>query len=588
MIPGSLPLTNQREAELGSGEKQSQEQVVACLPLLSSLRNASFGRIDSQTDFEHIVLHTESGSRCCQKKLLKDSADECRHQGEYYFADAFELLNELWGDGAEQATEAGRLSTSALQRISRWLACKNAATVKKHLGQFAEKHTTDSLEYRLEAVFQNLTANSVSSAVKQLRGPGNGTSFERLAGILTACAGSLHHSEARRCLAAQVQQWTEEASFRELMGQPLWRIYNLLSGAFVEEVEVAAHMLDWQTLVGACLWYRPRTDPSENSRQGELKETFAWFDRLGSVARRSVRPAYARSAAWGSSKGQCTAIDLQYALLRGTAGCLDDADAASFNVFDARYYDYASCSSQPLDVALPWHFCLLLRALGPQNLNSSDVFAMLTQQYCFLLETCGHWEEAVYVARFLSDNRSRSLLVSGIFLRNSGKDAGRQRQPLASTMDWLAKSLHGTSKVRMLQAAARRRESEKDWARAAHFWLQAADHERAAKVALGFLVPTVLLHSAFVVNGNPLVVSLNNPNNAGIWLHELLQELSAARSSPQAEWAQLLLEVLDLFDRSWKPISSRLSSHTSTSSSDAVMRLCMRCQALREVLWGAL
>merc|ERR1740117_634030 len=210
------------------------------------------------------------------------------------------------------------------------------------------------------------------------------------------------------------------------MGPELWRVYSLLAGELEEAV---AGSLDWKTAFGVFLWFRAIEAGPGLELRAAVEEFQASALRYGSRCRFRAVPGYlaAEATVPAFSSGRVLAdermteakpevMDLQFALIRALAGVED------FSALE--HYDYASNTPCPLDVGLSWHFCALLLALLGGGCFKSGAFDLLTQQYCMLLETTGHWEWAVYVARFVGDARARDLAVHGLFRRNAITGSG--------------------------------------------------------------------------------------------------------------------------------------------------------------------
>jgi hypothetical protein len=213
----------------------------------------------------------------------------------------------------------------------------------------------------------------------------------------------------------------------------------------------------------------------------------------------------------------------------------------------------------------------------------------LTQQYSLLLELSGHWEWAVYVALFISDDRARVCIVRGLLQRHSAL-LSRAKLVLPDRPHWA-----GVPKAWIWQGEALRRERSWEWSAAVTCWIHSitdhsgscAETQRAAALALGFLqVPAMLRHR---LAGPPTLLARDGGLRAA-------PELEAANFACMAAPAKWLLSVLleleaelvqtevgqDVlsFMRGWS------DSGAFTCPSARLARLCSRCTGMRRRLFG--
>lgn len=258
-------------------------------------------------------------------------------------------------------------------------------------------------------------------------------------------------------------------------------------------------------------------------------------------------------------------MDLQFALIRAMAG------VEEFSAIE--HYDYASNTPCPLDVGLSWHFCVLLLALLGGGGSKSGAFDLLTQQYCMLLETTGHWEWAVYVARFVGDARARDLAVHGLLQRNASAGSGR----LQVKQQWT-----DTPERWLFCSQALRSEAAHDWAGAATCWLRVGDARRAVLVAIGFLVvPTLLGHTATSARrGSTEVITLTTMQLPARWLFSLLKEALEALERGAGGRLEVAAEVLEFMGR-WQA-----TGQVDDCTPETMARLCRSCCDARRHILG--
>ncbi|CAE7782913.1 NUP98 [Symbiodinium pilosum] len=432
-------------------------------------------------------------------------------------ADDFELLKALFDAGGKR---------QVMHRLSAWLARVNRRTVDKHLrGQLASEPRASPRG--IEAAFHHLTANSPRRALRALQeAAGSGPHFDRLAAILAACGGSpVPGREQRRWLRKQVEDWRRQR-VQELMGSDLWRLYSLLAG----DTQVACDALDWRTAFGVFFWYG-QSEEDVHAGTGTCEHALervvqSFVAKQTSSSRVRPVPAYAlqdrpeqrisRSAepmVFKAGKEEPTA--LQFRAIQMAAGCLSACDMSSF--------DYMTHSKSPQNVALSWHFVVVLLALlgeadGAAHFDGES-FQRLTQQYAQLLEQQGKDEWAVYVAHFVSEDRARAAMVRRLLITQAKAtqwDFGKEVRPR-----WPSLPPSGLWHARALAC-----EQVHDWCGALECWQQCGGEEaRAVTLACGYLLsPALLGHaSSPFKHGAVEAIQLSPMNPAARWLHRSLE-----------------------------------------------------------------
>ncbi|CAE8619031.1 unnamed protein product [Polarella glacialis] len=527
--------------------------------------------------------------RCCQL------SSECFGERG---AEAFELLGALFGG------EAPGDKRQVMLRLSAWLARANGRTVSRHLerSSFAASSATGGVRLlspvsgleadgvanarRLEAVFHLLTANSVRGALLELNAAGGrGVYFDRLAAILAACGGaSASGRERRRWLRRQLEDWRRQG-VPDLMGPDLWRIYSLLAG---DLSEVVADTLDWRTAFGAYLWYsgagedqgqQDEAPGGPAAEKSDLQSALGAFEtavRLhGSscrfrpvpshvVASASAPSMFSRQEGLGEARPE--PCDLQFNALRAAAGLLDS--------WDVVHYDYMTYTPDPLDVALSWHFSVVLLALqgGERTAVASaeEGFQRMTRQYCLALELQGLSEWALYVAHFVSDGQARAAMVQRLLLGHSsqGFHVASEEKP----------HLQGIPEAWLWRARAFRSEEAGDWPGAVHCWLRVGGAEdRAVAIISGYLLgPALMGHaSAPFQRGAVEAILLAPMTQPAEWLLSVLEELAPAMAHRDVLWAELGREALG-FLRHWSQAGQARFNPAS------VVRLYHRSEKLRK------
>eukprot|EP00931_Biecheleriopsis_adriatica_P091398 TRINITY_DN65280_c0_g1_i1.p1 TRINITY_DN65280_c0_g1~~TRINITY_DN65280_c0_g1_i1.p1 ORF type:complete len:801 (-),score=188.21 TRINITY_DN65280_c0_g1_i1:71-2182(-) len=542
--------------------------------------------------------------RCC--KLPPDCLGE---QGK----EAFSLLGALFG-----AADSGRgKEREAMLRLSAWLARVNGQTVRQHLSRQSStggsvgglrllapgpETSGDVDKRRLEAAFHHLTANSLRGALREVAAAaGSGPHFERLAAILASCGGaSALGREQRRCLRQQLQEWRNQG-VPELMGRELWRLYCVLAG---ELDEVIGDTLDWRTAFGLFLWYRGDTDEEdkmkstgkdEGSASSDLAAALRAFQAAvrshGSSCRFRPVPQYLAAAALPDasqpqassrfSRGRDEPQDLQFIALQLAAGLLGPCNVALF--------DYTTHSSDPLDVALSWHFSVLLLALLEEKEAAAAAagvaFQRLTQQYCQALELQNLREWAVYVAHFISDRRSRAALVRRLVLHHVKADLGlgAVTLPGQAGIAEIPKPHWPCMPPPLLwRARALRCEEARNWSGALACWLRCGEaQDRAVTIACGYLVgPTILGHaSAPYQRGAAEAILLAAMNVPAQWLLSALEELEPAMGCRDVLWADVGREALAVL-RHWSQTGQERFEPSK------LVHLHVRCEQLRKGALG--
>jgi len=538
----------------------------------------------------HVLRPLTCVNESSAKVMLEKYVSISKGATNRFAADVFELL--------EVATPAGDLSDNKVHRLGAWLSRKNARTVDAHLAQvasgtsrspkIAEVFNADDIESpssRLNAAYHWLTCNSVRGALRELNkassrvGRGQYSHFDRLSGVLSACGGTATPGAARRQLAEQLRAWRQQAA-HELMGSELWRLYSLLSGELEDAV---AGSLDWCTAFGTFLWYRPFEAGPGLELRAAVDEFETAAARYGPQCRFRAAPAYASFEGAGrtATSGRLfadekmpdvrlEATDLQFAFIRALAGVEE--------LSDLQHYDCGSNTPCPLDVGLSWHFCALLLALLGKGGLKSRSFDLLTQQYCLLLEITGHWEWAIYVARFVGDTRARDFAVHGLLRRNASAGSGRLQ---------LKEQLFDTPERWLFRSQALRSEAAQDWPGAATCWLRGGDAQRAVLVAIGFLVVPVLLgHTATSSGrGSTEVIAITAMQLPARWLLTLIKEsLEALERDTGGHFGDSRLEIaaeVSAFMGKWQA-----AGQVDDCTSEMMTRLCRRCSDARRHILG--
>ncbi|CAE8689232.1 unnamed protein product [Polarella glacialis] len=549
-------------------------------------------------------------------------------------AEAFELLGALFGG------EAPGDKRQVMLRLSAWLARANGRTVSRHLerSSFAASSATCEVRLlspvsgleadgvanarRLEAVFHLLTANSVRGALLELNSAGGrGVYFDRLAAILAACGGaSASGRERRRWLRRQLEDWRRQG-VPDLMGPDLWRIYSLLAG---DLSEVVADTLDWRTAFGAYLWYsgagedQGQQDEAPGGPAAEKSDLQSALGALeaavrlhGSSCRFRPVPSHVVASASapsmfsrqeGLGEARPDPYDLQFNALRAAAGLIDSCDVV--------HYDYMTYTPDPLDVALSWHFSVVLLALqgGERTAVASaeEGFQRMTRQYCLALELQGLSEWALYVAHFVSDGQARAAMVQRLLLglssqgvnvaleeklhlQGTGFTIGSFQTPRI-TMETLRKgdvsnsseqeniTPWGIPEAWLWRARAFRSEEAGDWPGAVHCWLRVGGAEdRAVAIISGYLLgPALMGHaSAPFQRGAVEAILLAPMTQPAEWLLSVLEELAPAMAHRDILWAELGREALG-FLRHWSQAGQARFNPAS------VVRLYHRSEKLRK------
>jgi len=496
-------------------------------------------------------------------------------------ADDFELLKALFDCRGKR---------EVLHKLSAWLARVNRRTVASHLQKSATMGRTMRLlsgetcanPGGMEAAFHHLTANSPRQALRALQGTGAGPYFDRLAAVLTACGGSaVPGREQRRWLRKQVEEWRRQR-VPELMGPDLWRLYSLLAG----DMEVACDALDWRTAFGIFLWYGQSDEEAcmdvgscEHALERVVQSFLSAMVKQVSSSRIRPVPAYALEGEQRMSRvesehrfaaGKEEPMSLQFRAIQ-LAGCFD-ADC------DMSHFDYMTHSKNPQDVALSWHFVVVLLALLGQDGAAHEgghAFQRLTQQYSQLLEQQGKDEWAVYVAHFVSDHRARAAMVRRLLISQAKAcqwDFGGEVQPC-----WQSLPLAWLWHARALAC-----EQVHDWCGALACWQHCGGEEaRAVTIACGYLLgPALLGHaSSPYKRGAVEAIQLAPMNPAARWLHRSLEDLSAPMSSNDVLWADVGRESLQVL-RYWA------QEGCARFEPETLVRLHWRCERLRRGMLG--
>ena len=472
----------------------------------------------------------------------------------------------------------------------------------------------------LEAAFHHLTANSPRQALHALRkAGGGGPHFDRLAAILAACGGSaVPGREQRRWLRQQVEEWKRQR-VPDLMGPGLWRLYRLLAG----DVQVACDALDWRTAFGVFLWYGQTVEETVEDVgdcEHALERVVQAFVDMKQVRSSRIRPvpAYAleaccclvylytplyffkipfkgfyrvpQSLASNSKVASCeqriqhSGPDLRFAASKDEPVSLQFkaiqvAGSMGTGAYDASHFDYMTHSESPQDVALSWHFVVVLLMLLGEGAGtthaSSSSFQSLTQQYAQLLEQQGKDEWAVYVAHFVRDHRARAARIRRLLISQAkaaqwdfGKEATLPWPSLPSGWLWHARALAC--------------EQVLDWCGALTCWQQCGGEEaRAVTLACGYLLgPALLGHaSSPYKRGAVDSIQLSPMNPAARWLHRSLEDLSTAMGSNDVLWADVGRESLGVLRRWEQEGSARFDPAT-------LVHLHWRCERLRQGMLG--
>lgn len=536
--------------------------------------------------------------------------------------ESFQLLGALYGRDRDKFGKEHRAQLC----LSAWLARVNGRTVRRHLDRSLATGSGSNLRLlasgdvpgpdlrRLESAFHLLTANSVRAALHELNAAaGQGPQFDRLAAVLSACGGASVPGTERRWLRQQLEEWSRQG-MRDLMGQELWRLYSLLAG---DLQEVVGDTLDWRTAFGIFLWYGAgrEEEDSEAGTNGDGASTSASRLSQGADRERSAAtgasiaqaidafqaavklhgsscrfrpvPAYSRSAehnpppmqktrvCGGVTRGQPAPSDIQFNALRVAAGLAP---------LDISLFDYATYSSDPTDVALSWHFSVLLLALkGGEEAASGfagQAFQRLTQQYCQALELQGLSQWAVYVAHFVSEGHARAALVRRLVHSHAKGDlslgslciSGQPRVEEVPKPHW-----PGVPTCWLWRARALNCEETQNWSGALACWLRSGEAEdRAVTIAACYLVgPTILGHaSAPFQRGSAEAIMLAPMNSAARWLLAALEKLAPAMAYRDSLWSDVGREALGVF-RHWSTIGKE------RFEPGALARLYRRCELLR-------
>lgn len=449
-----------------------------------------------------------------------------------FAAETFDLLGALCRCTAEntQATwppgDARALRRATLQ-LSEWLSRVNAQTAERCIKALNDEGPRalgivgggDSQAQSLDTAFLYLGANLVQSAVIELgtsaAGPG-GQRFDRLAAIMAACGGATGSGAQRRSwLRRQVMLWrgsSKQESVQEVMNPGVWRLYCLLAG---ELDEVVGRTSDWRTAFGMYLWYRLPT-PDEDCEEvvGAVKDFEKALEQRGGNC--PFRPCAKYLDDTCKSKQQ--PLDLQFNIIRAMIGLLDWEDLGNF--------ECRTHTRKPLDVALSWHFSVLLIALLGGSAGRPRLirgFEVLTQQYCLMLEMGGHWEWAAYVALFINDPRARSHIIQGIILRGAG---AHEASLVASEVDPSLACRLGLPTSWVQHAQALYCETRWDWATATAHRLASEGYERALEDARHVLAPIVLSHAqAPFLQGPTVSVALRPMQAPAVWFQGVLEAL---------------------------------------------------------------
>ncbi|CAJ1384685.1 unnamed protein product [Effrenium voratum] len=400
-------------------------------------------------------------------------------------AEAFELANALF---------AARSKHQAMLRLSWWLARVNRRTVRQFLERrlplrqglvTAERADAQSLE----AAFHHLTANSVGSALKELKNAaGEGPHFDRLATILAACGGTFLPGQQRRWLRQQVEDWKRQRT-PDLMSPELWRIYQLLAG----DLEVVRDALDWRTAFGVVFWYGQREESAGDDALAKVVASFMdAVKRQGSLSRIRPVPSYVLA-----TRAPDDCLGLWTGTMRrpkddpGSLQFTAIEMAASCHGSDVVHFDYKTYTNDPLDISLSWHFAVLMLALqGEAGEPAGVAFQRLTQQYCEHLQQQGLPQWAVYVAHFVSEHRARASLVRQLLITHAKAvplDFGSEEEAIWPKLpaNWL------------WHARAIACEQARDWCGALFCWLRCGGEEaRAVTIACGYLLGPALLGHA--------------------------------------------------------------------------------------------
>mmetsp|Transcript_64456 Transcript_64456/g.119910 ORF Transcript_64456/g.119910 Transcript_64456/m.119910 type:complete len:668 (-) Transcript_64456:77-2080(-) len=479
-------------------------------------------------------------------------------------------------------------------RVSSWLTKVNVKTVNQFLSapssppinaapkllEVVGKRGDDAqgVNAQLNRVFHLLTANSIRGALRELSkcmdvDTRKRLSFDRLAMLLAACAGtSSDDLERRQWMRLQVARWRAEG-VHELMGSALWRIYCLLGG---DIHPVLGDAVDWRAAFGMHLWYQCEAEDAgmgvttKEPSQTRVTKAIAEFDRSvqknGPDCRFRPVPQYAmKEYLRAKCKEEKEPLDMAYNILRTAAGLLGCEDLAHF--------DYAGQTSRPLDVCLSWHLSLVLLAL--KGVAAPPLFDLLTQQYCLQLELRGKWEWASYVACFVSDERARSLAVRGLLQRNCPRPCNldvpvpAQIQLIPEVLVWRAQAL--------------RCEAAQDWVGAVSYWHKAGSKWRALTLLLSFLqAPLVLCHSRAPLQASQSDMVVLSPMSVPAkWLLSILEDVEGAASTAESTgWADLARTAVS-FMRRW----AKADGHAQCTRLELV-QLHSQCLKLRKHLLG--
>ena len=500
-------------------------------------------------------------------------------------AETFELLKALFDCRGKRAV---------MHRLSAWLARVNRRTVAKHLHTSAAEERTMRLlsgaapfnPRGLEAAFHHLTANSPRQALRALQqAGGGGPHFDRLAAILAACGGSaVPGREQRHWLRRQVEEWRRQR-VPDLMGPGLWRLYRLLAS----DMQVACDALDWRTAFGVFLWYGQTVDEEAGEDVGDcehaLERLVQAFVNVKQVRSSRIRPVpeYALEASCEQRMQHC-GPDLHFTASKDEPVSLQFkaiqvAGSIGTGAYDVSHFDYMTHSKSPQDVALSWHFVVVLLMLLGEGVGAihadSSSFQRLTQQYAQLLEQQGKDEWAVYVAHFVSDHRARAAMIRRLLISQAkaaqwdfGKEATLPWPSLPSGWLWHARALAC--------------EQVLDWCGALTCWQQCGGEEaRAVTLACGYLLgPALLGHaSSPYKRGAVDAIQLSPMNPAARWLHRSLEDLSTAMGSNDILWADVGRESLGVLRRWAQEGPARFDPAT-------LVHLHWRCERLRQGMLG--
>eukprot|EP00930_Biecheleria_cincta_P057441 TRINITY_DN43374_c0_g1_i1.p1 TRINITY_DN43374_c0_g1~~TRINITY_DN43374_c0_g1_i1.p1 ORF type:complete len:771 (-),score=129.86 TRINITY_DN43374_c0_g1_i1:63-2375(-) len=592
----SLPTAWPKKASLAEGLLQAQ---IDCRPVSEQSQSLASG-------VPLLISPAGLDGKALLEHYCKSAFDCFGEHGE----ESFQLLGALYGRGDK---ERPQLSLSA------WLARANVRTVRRHLDRTKPSSSGSNLRLsatgsdgpvpdlrHLESAFHLLTANHVCAALQELRAAaGHGPQFDRLAAVLSACGGASLPGTERSWLRQQLEEWRRQG-MQDLMGQELWRLYSLLAG---DLQEVVGDTLDWRTAFGIFLWYgaggekevsgpsmnddvpRKRTGAAANIAQAV--EAFQAAVKLhGSSCRFRPVPAHVRSAVprlepvqqtrmcEGIARGRSAPSDIQFNALRVAAGLAP---------LDISLFDYATYSSDPMDVALSWHFSVLLLALkgGEEAASASagQAFQRLTQQYCQALELQGLSQWAVYVAHFVSEGHARAALVRRLVHSHAKSDLGLGSLCISGQpgVDEAPKPhWPGVPASWLWRARALSCEETQNWSGALACWLRSGEAgDRAVTIATCYLVgPTMLGHaSAPFQRGSAEAIMLSPMNSAARWLLAALEKLAPAMAYHDSLWSDVGREALGVF-RHWSTIGKE------RFVPGILVRLYWRCELLRRGTLG--